>query len=124
MSASSLLSFAEFGKRYDTRPLADLFSVNDKPVNSLSSNAGMTAALNGASHEVEGALVASGRYTAAGLAALTGTAQAALFDLIAPFVLVHAYRFRPERRPLNFQETVNVARADLFAYCMGDKTLE
>lgn len=125
MSATTLLSAAEYLKRADVRTVAELLSDDDEPIAtaSVAAHANLTAALLGGSHDVEGRLVASGRYTAAGLAALTGTALGALYDLITPFVTARLYERRPDKKPQNFTSLMNKARWDLEAYGYGDKTL-
>lgn len=125
MSATTLLPAAEFLKRADQRTVAKLCSDTDEAVEAgaLAADPNLAAALLAASGDVEAALVSTGRYTAAQLQALTGTALAALYDLIAPFAVVKLYDRRPDRKPPDFGPGLVKAQWDLERYRWGDRVL-
>lgn len=81
----------DLSARFDARGVAQLASDNDDPVDDadLSSNPVVAAALEDASADIDAALLAAGRYSAADLAGLTGTSLALLKRMTCE--LAHVY---------------------------------
>lgn len=84
--------------RKDQREVSDLVSDNGDPVaeSALSADTKLTAALSGASGEVNAALLVGGRYTVAQLEALTGDALAYLKDIVCELAMYRLHRRRPD----------------------------
>jgi phage gp36-like protein len=84
--------------RKDAREVGCLVADNDDRVaeSLLSSDAKVTAALSGASGEVNAALLTGGRYTVAQLESLTGDALAYLKDIVCELAMYRLYRRRPD----------------------------
>lgn len=84
--------------RKDQREVSDLVSDNGDPIaeSALSSDTKLTAALSGASGEVNAALLAGGRYTVAQLEALTGDSLSYLKDIVCELTMYRLHRRRPD----------------------------
>lgn len=82
-------------KRYDARTLRELASDSAAPVEDLSTDAAVTAALSSASGKINAAVMVSGLYTAAQLAALTGDDLALLVDLTCDLAMARLVGRRP-----------------------------
>lgn len=83
--------------RYDERTVSQLASDDGDPVETLSSDAKITAALSDASGEINSAVMVSDNYTAAELAALTGDDLEFLKRITCDLAMGFLMARRPEK---------------------------
>lgn len=81
--------------RYDLRTVSQLASDNNVAVPDVTAAPAVLAVLSDASGDVDVALMAGGRYTAADLAALTGNSLATLLRIVCDIAMSYLYARRP-----------------------------
>lgn len=97
----------DLAARYDIDWVGDLATDNREHLSrgAIATHPVVLAALDGASGQVQAALIQGGQYTPADLAGLTGVNKAYLADLVCGLAIARLYERRAESVPANAEAT-------------------